>query len=318
MPLAARLPTVHVLLATYNGERHLAAQWASIEAQAGVDVVLHVGDDGSSDGTPALLRELAGRRSGAVREVAWLDEPPRRSAARSFLHLLRNAVDARREAQWFAFCDQDDLWLPGKLARAVGCLTGSTAGVPALYGARTLSVDEDDRELWLSPLFTKPPVFRNALVQSILGGNTMVMNRLAAELLAGSAGADVVAHDWFAYQLVSGAGGSVVYDAEALLRYRQHADNEVGTNRGWKASWRRLRRLLRQEYRDWNARNVAALTAREHELTPDAREVLRAFSRARTARGPLARLRWLARSGVFRQFATQQAVLRLACALGRI
>jgi glycosyltransferase involved in cell wall biosynthesis len=312
-------PVVHVLLATYNGERHLAQQWHSIEQQQGVDVVMHLADDGSTDGTVPLLRELAARRTGAVVDVRWMDAPPRRSATKSFMQLLASAVRERPNALWFSFCDQDDIWLPDKLSSAVAALgeAGDDAR-PALYGARTLSVDEEDRPLWLSPLFVRPPCFRNAIVQSILGGNTMLMNRAAAQLVAGSLEADITSHDWFTYQLVSAAGGDVHYDPRAFVRYRQHAANEVGTNRGWGAAWRRFKRVLRQDYKSWNTRHVAALVARNDRLTPDSREVLGAFLHAREGGGPVRRLQWLRRSGVFRQSAPQQAILLIACALRRI
>ena len=99
-------PRVHVLLATYNGERHLARQWASLEEQQGVDVVVHVGDDGSQDGTVEVLRRLAAAHSGAVVEVRWLDEPPRRSATRSFMMLLQSALEGDPQAGWVAVLGQ--------------------------------------------------------------------------------------------------------------------------------------------------------------------------------------------------------------------
>jgi glycosyltransferase involved in cell wall biosynthesis len=313
------LPTIHVLLATFNGARYLQQQWASLEAQEGVEVVLHVADDGSTDGTPRLLQELAARASGAVRQVHWLDAPPRRSATRSFLLLLADAVSRQPQARWFAYCDQDDVWLPGKLAAAHAALAAfEHAERPALYGGRTLAVDDEDREGGLSPLFTRPPSFRNALAQNIMGGNTMLMNRAAAEMVAPSAGADVVVHDWFTYQLVTGAGGCVHYDPRPFVRYRQHGGNVIGSGLGWHARWARWGRILQGEHRGWNRLQLAALEARANAFTADSRESLQALQSARAARSPWGRLAWLRRSGVFRQTPAQNAMLWLACSLGRI
>lgn len=312
------LPIVDVLLATYNGARHLPQQWASLDAQEGVQVVLHVADDGSSDDTVAILQRLAATCSGAVREVRWMHAPPRRDAGRSFMLLLAHALAERPDAQWFAYCDQDDIWLPAKLAAAVEVLAARSASGPVLYGGRTLAVNEDDREQGLSPLFVKPPCFANAIVQNIMGGNTMVMNRAAAELVAESAGTEVVTHDWFTYQIVSGAGGSVYYDSRAFLRYRQHGNNAIGSNRGARAAWNRVIRMLRGEFRTWNEVNVTVLSQRARSLTPANAGVLRAFLQARTAPSPWSRLAWLRLSGAFRQPASQQLVLRVACALRRI
>ena len=312
------LPVVHVLLATYNGARHLPRQWASLEAQQGVEVVVHVADDGSADDTVAVLERLEAARSGAVREVRWMRAPPRRSAGRSFMLLLAHALRECPDAGWFAYCDQDDIWLPPKLAAALEVLAPHAAAGPVLYGGRTLAVDEDDVEQGLSPLFVRAPCFRNALVQNIMGGNTMVMNRAAAALVAESAGTEVVTHDWFTYQIVAGAGGFVHYDPRPFLRYRQHGNNAIGSNVGWRALGSRFLRMLKGEFRNWNEVNGVALGQRTRSLTPANAEVLDQFLRARTAATPWSRLAWLGRSGAFRQPNSQQLVLRVACALRRI
>jgi hypothetical protein len=278
-----------------------------------------VADDGSSDGTPELLGDLATRRRGAVREVHFLDAPPRRSATRSFLMLLANAVQRCPQARWFAYCDQDDVWLPGKLAVAHSALVSYDGSErPALYGGRTLAVDGQGRENGLSALFVRPPSFRNAIAQSIMGGNTMLMNRAAALLIADASNLDVVTHDWFTYQLVSGADGFICYDPRPFVHYRQHGENVIGSNLGWKARWGRLLRMLRGEYRQWNQVNLTALARRTEVLTEPNRAVLAAFCQARGAATPWDRVGWLRRSGVFRQKRTEQLMLWLACVLRRI
>lgn len=313
------VPVVHVLLATYNGERHLAEQWASLEAQQGVGVVLHVADDGSTDSTVALLEQLAAHRSGALLDVQWLHAPPRRSACASFMLLIAQAMQRHPDAAWVAFCDQDDIWLPGKLARAIEVLSAAQPGQAALYGGRTLIVDEANRELAPSELFRRPPCFRNAVAQSIMGGNTMLLNGVAARLVAGSAAMPLQAHDWFSYQLVSGAGGLVHYDTQPFLRYRQHGNNEVGSNIGWRATIDRLRRMFfGRHYTRWNDLHVAALQARADALTAGNREALDAFHHARLEPMPWTRLAWLRRSGVFRQPGLQQFILWLGCLARRI
>lgn len=312
------IPVVHVLLATYNGAAFLPQQWDSLDAQEGVALVVHVADDGSTDGTPELLRQLASRPGKAIREVRRIEAPPRRSATRSFLLLVREAVASCPDAQWFAYCDQDDVWLPGKLAAAHAVLAQHAAERPALYGGRTLAVDEQDREGGLSPLFVQPPSFRNAIAQNIMGGNTMLMNRAAAVLVAESSALDVVTHDWLTYQLVSGADGFIHYDPRPFVRYRQHGSNVIGSNLGWRARWSRFVRMLRGEYREWNALNVAALSSRAAVLTAANRAALEAFARARRSATPWMRMAWLRRSGVFRQKPSEQFMLWVACLLRRM
>ena len=103
--------------------------------------------------------------------------------------------------------------------------------LPLLFCSRTLTITESGTPVGMSPLFRRTPSFRNALVQSLAGGNTMVLNRAARDIVAlASRRARFVSHDWWAYLLVTGAGGVVHYSAKPLVRYRQHAQNLVGAN----------------------------------------------------------------------------------------
>src|SRR5690606_17695974 len=117
---------------------------------------------------------------------------------------------------------------------------------PALYCTRTRTVSEEGSTVGLSPLFAKPPGFRNALVQSIAGANTMVMNRSAWRLVReASRRTSFISHDWWCYLIVAGAGGVVRYSPVARIGYRQHAKNLVGENNSWRARMSRLSHLMK-------------------------------------------------------------------------
>ena len=94
--------------------------------------------------------------------------------------------------------------------------------------------------------------------------------------------------------------------------------NVIGSNLGWRARWSRFVRMLRGEYREWNALNVAALASRAAVLTAANRAVLEAFDRARRSATPWMRMAWLRRSGVFRQKPSEQFMLWVACLLRRM
>ena len=159
----------------------------------------------------------------------WIMRGPGQGFAQNFLALLRQAGPL---VPYAAFCDQDDVWLRHKLARALAHLRTVPRGLPGLYAGRTMICDDDLKPLRASPLFKHPPRFENALVQSIGGGNTMVMNRAALDLLQDTAGQakGIVSHDWWAYQLIAGAGGVVIYDRMPTVLYRQHSGNLVGAS----------------------------------------------------------------------------------------
>lgn len=289
------LPKVAILLCTYHGQRYLAEQLDSFQAQSHLNWEVWASDDGSEDDTHAILEAYqqkwpAGRLS--------IHFGPSEGFAANFLSLT---CKASIEADYYAYSDQDDVWEADKLERAVRCLETIPPNIPALYCGRTRLVDADNNEIGLSPLFSKPPSFANALMQNIGGGNTMVFNN-AARALLGEAGEDtpVITHDWWAYMVVTGCGGKVFYDSHPSLRYRQHDGNLVGMNATWSARIKRIRMLWEGRFRNWNDSNVAALRKLQHKLTPENRETLERFAKSRQM-GLIPRLIHLKRSGIYRQ-----------------
>lgn len=285
---------VAVLLCTKDGERFLAKQLDSIEAQTFPQWKIWASDDGSADGTLAVLNRYASRWGSRLS----VQSGPRLGFVANFLSLV---CEEKIAASYYAFCDQDDIWEADKLARAVAWLATVPSTVPGLYCSRTRLIDEADREIGLSPLFSRPPGFANALVQSIGGGNTMVFNQAARALLqkAGSR-VDVVTHDWWAYLLVTGCGGTVFHDPSPMVRYRQHSGNLVGANTGWPARLTRLRLLAEGRFREWNARNIKALLEVNWMLTPENQRILARWAKFRK-QPLLPRLLGFKRVGIYRQ-----------------
>jgi hypothetical protein len=190
--------------------------------------------------------------------------------------------------------------------------------VPALFCSRTLTISEVGEAVGASPLFVKKPSFENALVQSLAGGNTMVLNRPAQSIMAcASRRSGFVSHDWWAYLLVSGAGGEVFYCARPLVRYRQHGSNQVGANTSWQARRSRLKRMIRGQFRQWSDENLAGLEANTDLLTPEAMQALVRFRDARNAPLPR-RLFDLNSSGVYRQTLSGNVGLYAAALMGRL
>lgn len=292
---AVRNERVAILLATFNGERHLSRQLDSILMQDHRNWVVYASDDGSSDRTLSILREFQAK-AGSDRLV--LLKGPQAGYAANFMSLLyRPSV----RGDFYAFCDQDDWWEPNKLSRALEWARQQPAGRPALYCGRTWLIDDDGRSVGYSPLFKRRPGFRNALAQSLAGGNTMLLNAATRELMMQvPAGLPVTSHDWWAYLVVSGCGGNVHYDAVPTVGYRQHDGNLIGSNAGIRARLDRLKKMLWGSYRGWNDTNLAGLDALEARLTQDNRSVLGLFKSVRNA-WILKRLWSLVRSRIYRQ-----------------
>jgi glycosyltransferase involved in cell wall biosynthesis len=304
---------VVILLALFEGADRFDDQLGSLLCQTHRDWSLIVSDDGSTDAGPDILLRFA--QANPDRAISLIDGP-RMGFARNFLHLLRAACP---NAPFVSFCDQDDVWLAHKTERAVTTLRAIDAATPAMYCGRTLHCDENLQPLRSSPLFPKRPSFRNALVQNIGGGNTIVLNNAALRMLAkASTRVDgIVSHDWWAYQMITGAGGTVLYEREPGLLYRQHGNNAVGANGTARTAMRRFIRVMQGRFRDWNDENIEALQANADLLTPENREILKAFAAARQA--PIRRrLRAMARLGLHRQSARDNLALWFAIVTGRV
>ena len=290
--MQAPAPFVGILLSTYNGAAFLPEQLASFDAQHGADWRLYWRDDGSTDGSVNLMRAFAARRPGCV-EV----QPGQHlGVTESYMALLRRAV--ADQAGPVAFADQDDVWLPEKLARALAQLGQGT--VPALYCSRQLLVDQQLRPLGLSePVRVTPGLFP-ALTQNIATGCTVVLDAAAAALVAGSTPPSASLHDWWSYLVVSAAGGRVIADQNPTVQYRQHPQNAVGAPRSKR---RRAMAALRRgpaAYMALLRAHVRALRDQPALLSPEARDTVDAIAGALDA-GIGARLRVLRRFGLLRQ-----------------
>lgn len=303
--------TVTILMGLHQGAAHLRAQLDSLSAQVHADWRLVVSDDGSRDAGPAILAEYAATRSPG--QVTCVQGPGRGFAA-NYLSMLAGLPD---DPGWVAFSDQDDVWLPDRLSRGLAALAGEGL---ALYCSRTWVTGPDLSGRVLSPRFRRPASFRNALVQNVVAGNTILLNPAAARLMVASARVvpAVVAHDWWAYLLITGAGGRVVQDPEPTLLYRQHGGNTIGSNAGWRARMRRLRQVWAGRLKDWNDINTAALEASARFLTSETRAILSDWKRMRAAHPAPLRLIRLARLRLYRQTCASAAVLWFAAATGRL
>lgn len=298
-------PLVEVLMSTYDGERYVEPQVVSILDQTHADLRLVVRDDGSRDRTLDALRAVADPRL-EVREGSNLGLPS------AFFALLDASGD---DADLWALADQDDVWLPTKLERAVARLDG-VAG-PALYCARVAVVDERLRPLYLHELPWRGPSFANALVQNIALGCTVVLNRAARDLLRARWPRECVMHDAWMY-LVVAALGTVVYDHEPVVLYRQHGGNSVGMGRGPLSRLAgRVRRQLSPEGPGKHGRQDAELLRLFGDRLSPAQRAL--VAQLPVSGAPLPRrLAYAATGPAHRQTRGSDAVLKALGVLGRV
>lgn len=283
----------------------------SLVAQTHTAWTLHYRDDGSADGTTDILREFcAGAGCGRCTDVS---DGQRLGAAKSFLHLLATARTS--VAAFFAFADQDDVWLPEKLARGVDALTRCPEGVPALYCARQWLVDADLNRRRLSAPVRRPPGFLPALTQNIATGCTIMLNQAAVDCVLASKPPDEAWHDWWCYLVVAGCGGLVLADPTPVILYRQHGANVIGAPAGQTRRGMAAIRRGRASFMRILRAHVVAFGATPQLLTGPARCQLDTVAHALES-GLCARAAALRINGFERQTFAETLIFRLWFLLG--
>jgi glycosyltransferase involved in cell wall biosynthesis len=211
-------PTVHILLPTYNGARYLRQQLDSLTAQNYPKLAIHIRDDGSTDATPEILEEYECRHAGV--DVVLGDHV----GLSSSLYLLLKTEGAAGD--FFALCDQDDVWRPDKVSAAVEALIQQPNPERTLYAARQQFVNDELTPIAL-PKAKRHVGFANAVVESSLPGCTMVFGNGIRQLILLSRPSDWDMHDWWIY-LLSSSIGRIVYDPRPRMLYRRHGTNTSG------------------------------------------------------------------------------------------
>lgn len=233
-------PTFLVLVATCNGSPWLREQLDSVSGQEDVDLQILVSDDGSTDGTLDVLSAYARERPN-VKILPSIR--PSGSACANFLRLIRDA-DAS-QADYVALCDQDDIWHPSKLARAVSQIRSDGA---SLYSAAVTTFRDGER----TQLLTQVPAQRafDFLFEGAGQGCTFVLTAAFFTQIQSfvrshaSALIDLRYHDWLIYALGRTWSTRWTYDIRPSMLYRQHGRNDTGA-RGNIASLRKRLALVR-------------------------------------------------------------------------
>ncbi|WP_256671805.1 glycosyltransferase family 2 protein [Pseudomonas sp. 18058] len=305
-------PVVGVLLCTYNGEQYISQQIDSIVDQSHQNWKIYISDDGSTDST---LQILEGYQQKIGQERLQVFQGPKAGFAKNFLSMInRDEI----EADYFAFSDQDDIWLKDKLERSLNFFSDASADGPTLYCSRTILFGKNNSKKETSPLFKAPPSFKNALVQSLAGGNTMLINGIGRELLKGvSSKFEIVSHDWITYLIISGCGGQVIYDPEPTVLYRQHENNLIGGNMSLQDRINRLRKVLGGSFIEWNDNNLLIINSLKVTLTDQNKTTLECFELARKS-SFLKRIALIIKSGVYRQTVAGNISLAIATVLNKL
>lgn len=219
---------VAILLATYNGEPFLAELLESIVGQTTDHYCCYIHDDGSTDGT----REIIDRYCRLYPERFVVVEGASTGGARNNFMYLLSMVDA----DYIMFCDQDDVWLPDKIAKTYKVMLDNDDDKPIAIYSDLQVVDSDLKVIDASyyhysgkqPLNNKVP---QLLYCNVAVGCTMMINRRLRDLALDVKNIDnIYMHDWW-LALLAAAEGRLLYLPESTILYRQHEGNTVGARK---------------------------------------------------------------------------------------
>ena len=209
---------IMVLLSTYNGEKYISDQIESVLCQQGVDVHIVARDDGSQDETINILKRIS------TLENITVIEGQNIGVVGSFFTLMHEAVC--HNFDYFAFCDQDDVWKNDKLKVATDILSGH-GNEPALYMSSFQMVDENLHSIQTN--MSRPNIsVEGAIASNCATGCTMVFNKKLLEKSLISNYDDALMHDYWMYMVCLLTGGYIYYDETPHIYYRQHGNNVIG------------------------------------------------------------------------------------------
>lgn len=319
--------TVLVLMSTYNGEKYIDEQMQSLLAQEEVNLHILVRDDGSKDNTLERLSHWESQYPNHITTMLASNI----GVVRSFFELTEQCPD---QYDYYAFCDQDDVWLSTKLISAIHKLNAHSKlstelsneqadTRPLMYCSTTQMTDEalNPTKLW-PPMPEKRLSPYNALIENVCVGCTMLMNREAMLLIKQQMPKQVdkvIMHDWWVYLSVS-CFGEVVFDEKSYILYRQHQHNALGgaTDRLFSKWVKRIKRFIKGKNR-----YILSIQADEFMATfgervkPTYQQDINNFLRA-YRKGPVRRLQYILQTPFYRQCASDHFIFKLVYIMGKL
>ena len=270
---------VDVIVATYNGEKYLAEQLDSILGQTYKDIRIIVRDDGSTDQTMDILDRYQKQYPDKI--VIVQDEVQCHSSRSNFMQAL-----CYSNSEYVMFSDQDDYWLPEKIARTLSQMkkleAESPKGTPLLVFCSYIPVDHDLKKISDQKSGRQEARYQlalsNLLVQNYVHGCLMMINRALAEIM-GNYEERILMHDWWAALLAAGCGKIAHFDEELML-YRQHGNNVVGSVnvKSFRYRIEKLRDRKTKTSMDQYIKQAELLKSRNYQdFTADQRKTLDTF-----------------------------------------
>ena len=227
--------SITVIMSTYNGAKTIKRQIDSILSQKGVDITLYVRDDGSNDNTIGILNDYARKYSNIIinlgSNIGW---------ERSFLCALKDAPPA----DYYAFSDQDDLWMDDKLVSGVKMLEPLSSDIPLMYHCNKISTWENLRTMRHQIRRIPQPLnHENAMIQEYAQGCSIILNNMARNLISKYSPKKKLAHDFWC-GLICYLFFFFFYDNRKHFYHISYGSNASGEGHMIKSWQSRLKKIL--------------------------------------------------------------------------
>ena len=266
---------VNILLSTYNGERFLREQVESIQAQTFTDWQLLIRDDGSSDSTREIIRDLVAQDS----RISFInaDNATNLGVIKSFHTLL-----TYEKADYYLFSDQDDIWLPDKIATQLAEAQQQEQALPLMVYTDLKVVNQDLEVQHESMIRTQSEHANTELLQELtentVTGGVALINHALAQLWTGQEPNSILMHDWY-LALLATAFGKLIYIDQPMELYRQHDSNVLGarTLKKRMQNWIRPQTLFAKYWKLIGDSQTQAKNLLEMDLTPKQKELIEQF-----------------------------------------
>ena len=217
--------TVHIVVATYNGELFLREQLDSLLNQTHESITIEVCDDGSKDHTAEIVREYCKRDD----RVSFHQNESNQGYVKNFLEGIK-----RSTASYIMLCDQDDIWNKDKVEHTLKKMKQTEQGqenVPVLVYSDAMNYDSTSKKILgrfhaASHLNTKKVDTAHLFMENKCIGCTCMVNRSIQHYLI-TLPEEIRVHDWW-LALICSHFGKIGYLDEPTLLYRQHGSNMIG------------------------------------------------------------------------------------------
>lgn len=304
-------PRVNVLLSTYNGERFIVDLLDSLFQQRYSNIAIYIRDDGSTDSTVDLIKSRIRNNKSITFTTA-----DNVGVTLSFLKLLANSGGL---SDLYAFCDQDDVWKPDKITRAVEKIMEREEPDRVLYCSRQEYVDDKLNSLGFS-LIPRLVGFNNAVVENIAIGCTTVFGEAIRQLVLKGRTDNMIMHDWWAY-LVASAFGEVIYDDVPSVLYRQHGHTftawEPGHTKLWNRAYMLMNRLRQRKHKGLDSLNQSVRFLNTYPDVPDdTKRIVNTLIEFRGNRKLWPRLRYFMHPEVIRTDPLENVALKMIILFG--